>query len=307
MPSARTLPSTPSGRTPYASDARWVARLARHVRVDAVGANPGAAVSVPRRLGSTECAAVAALYVPALAAELPKKTAADVFARLRWGIQEKGNANTRRGNRVEPIGLEYYRKHVGPTWRAVPDGEFWTVQHPNHEWFTASPDAFDAPRPRVVVEVKSWNERGRSQWGLPGTSQMATRFLYQALWLLSCSEADECHVLCMFGNDIKQDDGELEFVITEPAIYPVERDETVERFLLDCGDRFINEFVLPGIPPPVEPGTHIRRAMKEKLTHERGADAVFEWQARCIAHAAQLGAKAVGGDGAGIASAEERP
>lgn len=264
-------------------------------------------MTVERRLGSTEIAYAASLYVPALALELPKKkTACDVFARLRWGIQEKGNARTRRGNRIEPIALAYYRKHVGPTWRAVPDGEFWTVQHPRNEWFTASPDAYDAPRPRVVIEAKSWNERGRNQWGEPGTDRMATRFVYQCAWLMACCDADEAHALCMFGNDIKREDGEVDFDITEPALYRVTRNAEVEAFLLSCGERFIEDFVRPGIPPPVEPGTNIRRAMKERLERERGANAVFEWKARCIEYAAQLGAQAVGGDGAGVESAEER-
>lgn len=255
---------------------------------------------IERRLGSTEIAAVMGYYIPALAAELPRnKNITDVWQRLFWGIQHKGNARTRRGNKVEPKALEYYRKHIGPTWRPVPDGEFWTVQHPSQHWFTASPDAYDAPKPRIVIEAKSQSEWARKQWGEPGTDKIATRYLYQATWLLSCCDAEECHVLCMFGHDVEQENGEMDFVFTEPAIYRVERDAKVEDALLTYGKIFIDEFVATGIPPPVKPAT-CRRELKERMTNEWGRDAVFEWEARCAEHAAtQPGAQVGRGDAVG--------
>jgi hypothetical protein len=247
----------------------------------------GGADVTERRLGSTEVACVAGLYVPALSLELPKtKTACDVWLRLRYGLQAPRNERMTRGNAVEPVALDYYREHVGPAWRALPDGEFWTVRHPRNEWFTASPDAFDSPKPRIVIEAKSQSEWARKQWGTPGTDQMATRFLYQCAWLMACCEAETTHVLCMFGHDTATDDGEPLFVFTEPALYVVDRDAELEAALLEYGERFIQEFVLPGIPPPVKPA-HNRRAMKERLTNERGANAVFEWESRCIEYAAR--------------------
>src|SRR5260221_8039876 len=134
-----------------------------------------------RKLGSTEIACVAALYNPALAAELPKnKTATDVWLRLVHGLDVPRNSRMDRGNRVEPIAIDYYREHVGPAWRALPVGEWWTVVDKNQPMFTASPDAFDSPAHRIVIEAKSWSEAGgRAHWGMPGTDERATRFLYQ--------------------------------------------------------------------------------------------------------------------------------
>ncbi len=92
-----------------------------------------------RKLGSTEIACVAALYNPALAAELPKnKTATDVWLRLVHGLDVPRNSRMDRGNRVEPIAIDYYREHVGPAWRALPVGEWWTVVDKNQPMFTAS-------------------------------------------------------------------------------------------------------------------------------------------------------------------------
>lgn len=273
-----------------------------------------AAASKARRIGSTDIAAIAALYNPSLALELPKnKTATDVWLRLMFGFEVPRNSRMDRGNRVEPIAVDYYREHVGPAWRPLPVGEWWTVADPRNPWFTASPDAWDAPEPRVVIEAKSWSEAwGRSHWGEPGADRMATRFLYQCQWLMARSRAaEETHVLVLFGNDVKLDDGADDFIITEPAIYRTERDDAFIAQLDAYGERFLSDFVHTGLPPPVNSHAN-RRNMKAKL-NERAGDAVNEWKERCARHAAAhgtdelgrpveaegSGAEAGGGDGVG--------
>lgn len=252
-------------------------------------------MSVPRRIGSTDIAAICALYNPALAADLPKnKTAADVFNRLRWGLESPRTKRMDRGNVMEPYALDYYGEHVGPWWRAEPLGEWWTIADPRNPDFTASPDAWNAPRPRIVVESKTWSEKwGRGQWGAPGTDQMATRFLYQCQWLMARSDAEQAHVVVLFGNDVPTEHGDDVFVVTEPAVYCVARDAKFEAHLNGYGLRFLEEFVLPGIPPPVK-SAHHRREMKWRLENERGTDAVDEWKQRCAEHAATNGTDELG-------------
>lgn len=232
-----------------------------------------------RRLGSTDIAAVAALYLPSLAAELPKnKTAGDVWARLVFGLDLPLNARMRRGLSMEPWALDYYRQHVGAWWRPKPLGEFWTVPHPRYADFTASPDAYC---PRGIVEVKTQSEWARKQWGMPGTSEMANRYLYQCAWLMACCNRAFTHVLCVFGKDAPVEGGpDTEFIVTEPAIYIAERDRAVEALLLDCGSRFMQEFVRPRVPPPVKPA-HNRTVAKEKVDAEHGKGAADEWYERC--------------------------
>ncbi len=214
------------------------------------------------------------------------------------------NGRMARGLAVEPFGLKYYQQHVGPWWRPVPLTERWVVSHPTHEWASASPDAYDSPGGRVVVELKTQADPwARPLWGTPGTDQMATRYLYQAIWLISCANAERCHVLCLFGRDVEVD-GAPDFIVSEPAVYAVDRDLEIENALLEYGERFMTDFVRPGIPPPVKPHAN-RREMKKRLTDERGADAVIEWEARCIEYAAANGQIGRGagqgaeGDGAG--------
>lgn len=255
-----------------------------------------------RRLGSTEIAAVCALYEPQLALELPKsKTATDVWLRLMFGFEQRKTDGMNRGNDVEPIALDYYRQHVGPAWRPpnLKPGDWWTVVDPRNPDFTASPDALDRERrPRIVVEAKSWSEAwGRAFWGEPGTDRMATRFLYQCQWLMARTRTRETHVLVLFGNDVPIDDPEpgepkTFFRITEPAIYRTERDDDFIARLDDYGERFLSEFVRPGIPPPVKPAHH-RRDMKAKL-NEQHWQAIEEWERRCREHADANGTDELG-------------
>ena len=262
--------------------------------------------AAPRRLGSTEIAAVAALYLPQLEAELPKsKTAGDVYLRLVYGLEAPRNSRMTRGLNLEPWGLDYYRQHIGAWHRPLPLGEFWTMRHPRFADFTASPDAFFEPR--GVVELKTQSEWARKQWGTPGTSEMANRYLYQCAWLMACCDRDETHVLCVFGNDVPVA-GELattEFIVTEPAVYRVDRDAEIESMLLEMGQCFMNEFVRPRVPPPAKPANNRRKA-KELVDAEHGEGAAAEWYERCeeresrIAaerEAASAGDEAGGGDG----------
>ena len=258
-------------------------------------------VAGDRRIGSTDAACLAAFYEPALALELPRsKTATDVYARLKWGFEPRKTSSMNRGNEVEPMALDYYREHVGPAWRpALEPGEWWLVSDPRNPDFTASPDATDREHaPRVVIEAKSWSEAwGRAHWGEPGSDRMATRFLYQCQWLMARTRALETHVLVLFGNDVPVDDPEpgepkTFFQVTEPAIYRTERDDNFIARLDAYAERFLSEFVRPGIPPPVK-SAHHRRAMKAKL-HEQSSSAVDEWNARCLEHAAANGTDELG-------------
>jgi hypothetical protein len=220
-----------------------------------------------RRIGSTDIACIAALYEPQLAVDLPKhKTAADVWFRLRTGKDAPSNQRMDRGTRLEASLLDCYRQHVGPAWRPkLEAGEWWLVTHPQHEFATCSPDGFDcSPPPHLVVEFKTQSVWARKQWGMPGTNNLATRFLYQLAWSMACCDADSAHLLVAFGTDTKDAHGTPVFIIEDTATYWSERDLELEQRLLGYGERFMAEYVETNKPPPVKPHHH-RNAMKAYL------------------------------------------
>jgi hypothetical protein len=232
-----------------------------------------------RRLGGTEISAVCALYRPELATHMPKsaKTAADVWMRLVHGIEQPTNGRMQRGNDVEAELLQCYRENVGPAWR--PDlgpYEKWIVQHPQHEWASASPDALSsAPPAKSIIEIKSQSVWAQNQWGAPGSDQVPERFLYQLAWTMACLEASEWLLLVGFGNDTKREDGSPVFIYDRTIPYSGERDVRVEAMLFELGGRFIDEFVRTRKAPPVSP-THNKRAYARLKNGEQGVGGVRE-------------------------------
>lgn len=223
-------------------------------------------VVADRRIGATDIAVIAALYEPQLAVDLPKhKTAADVWFRLRTGKDATSNPRMDRGTRLEAALFDCYQRYVGPAWRpALRPDEWWLVKHPQYTWATCSPDAFDAPKPMRVVEFKTQSVWARKQWGMPGTNNLATRFLYQLAWSMACCDVDTAHLLVAFGTDTKDEHGHPVFIIEDTATYWSERDAELEQRLLGYGERFMTDYVLPGKPPPCKPAHH-RTAMKQYL------------------------------------------
>lgn len=220
----------------------------------------------PRRpvgIGSTDIACIAALYDPALAVDLPKnRTAGDVWLNVVHGVELPRNSRMDRGSRVEPVLLECYREHIGSTWRpSLPPDAWWSVTHPKHGWAFCSPDAFDAEQPSRLIEIKSQDVHARPLWGTPGSGEVATRYLYQSAWAMACADVDETHFLVGFGTDDKTTG---EFWFTETAPYVVHRDLQLEARLLEYGERFFNDFVRTGRPPPVKP--HSNRREWKRLT-----------------------------------------
>lgn len=244
-----------------------------------------------RRLGSTEIAAVCALYRPELALHMPKsaKTAADVWMRLVAGIEQPMNGRMKRGNDVEAELLQCYRENVGPAWRPeLAPNEKWIVQHPEYSWASASPDALSGPPPaQSIIEFKSQSVWALNQWGAPGSDKIPERFLYQLAWTMACLGAQEWLLLVGLGIDTKREDGSPVFIYDRTIPYHGERDYAVEAMLFEYGERFINEYVRPRKAPPCGP-THNKRAFKRLIN---GSNAETERSAREGAEVPQAGAQ----------------
>ncbi len=212
-----------------------------------------------RRIGSTEIAAIVALYRPELAHLAKKKNATDIWLRLVHGIDQPRRAVMTRGTRVEPILRELYRETIGAV--ADPPG---TLAHPVHEWACASPDGVT---PGFVQEFKTCSEWIRDQWGEPGSDRVPDDYGMQIQWLLEVVGRPFAHVLVAFGRDFKEDDGQPGFAITDTAAYVVNRDERLAASMVELGQRFWSEHVIPRVPPALAP-LHNKRKFKQ-LEKER--------------------------------------
>lgn len=208
-------------------------------------------------LGSTDIAAVVALYRPELAHLSKKKNATDVWLRLVHDVEQPDRAVMGRGHMVEPLLRKLYRETVGP----IPDPPG-TLSHPVFAWAVASPDGLTAD---VVAEMKSASEWVRNRWGAPGTDLIPDDYNLQVQWLLEVAQREVAHVLVAFGRDYKNEDGAADFAITDTAAYVVARDRVLAASMLECGAKFLAEHVSPRVPPAMPP-LHNKRAFK-RLTN----------------------------------------
>ena len=204
-----------------------------------------------RSVGSTDIAAVVALYRPELAHLSKYRNATDVWMRLVHGIEQPRNAAMGRGINVEPKLRTLYRESVGPV-----DDPPGTLRHPAHPWAVGSPDGL---APDVLVEFKTASNFIRAQWGEPGSDAVPDSYSLQVQWLMEISQRKTAHVLVAFGNDFTGDDGVKDFAVTETAVYLVGFDVELVASMLDCGARFMAEHVDTGKAPDLKPLANIRK------------------------------------------------
>ncbi len=207
-----------------------------------------------RRIGSTDISSIVAFYVPSLAHLAKYANATDTYLRLVHGLSQPRNKPMDRGNRVEPMLRTLYRETVGPV--AEPPG---TLHHPTLDWAVASPDGLT---PSVVVELKTASIWIREQWGLPGSDKTPDKYSLQVQWLMEVAQREAAHVLVAFGKDAEDADGNHEFYVSETAAYLVPRNAELAAQMVAFGQRFMNEHVLPCVPPAELPPVHNRREFK---------------------------------------------
>lgn len=203
------------------------------------------------RLGSTEIAAVVALYRPELAHLSKKKNATDVWLRLLHDIELPSRDVMDRGVRTEPLLAEVYRESVGPL-----RTDIGTINHRSWSLAVASPDGLTDD---ALVELKTACNWVREKWGEPGTDLIPDDYNLQVQWLLEVADRDVAHILVAFGNDLSDEEGQPLFAITETAAYLVRRDPELVAELLSCAARFFAEHIETKTPPPMKPVHNIRK------------------------------------------------
>jgi len=206
-------------------------------------------------IGSTDIAAIVALYRPELAHLSKRKNATDVWLRLLYDIEQPVRSVMGRGHRVEPLLRELYRETVGP----VEDAPG-TIRHPTFSWAVGSPDGLN---PEAVAEYKSASVWVQNRWGEPGTDRVPDDYNLQVQWLLEVADRPMAHVLVAFGKDITDDDGRPDFAVSDTAFYLVPRDRELASSMLDCGAKFLEEHVMTRVPPMGLAPLHNRRQFKQ--------------------------------------------
>lgn len=222
--------------------------------------------STERRIGSSD--------IPKLLGLSKYGNARDVYERIVHGVDSQPSKPALRGIELEPLALHMYRQHEMAAPLVPHEKQY---HHPTRDYATARPDALgELPSGRVLVELKTVNRFAARNWGREGGGPGAIppAYLAQVTWAMACIGCDLAHVFAVFGDDTTRD-GRDEFVPHGHALYTIHRDERSEGQLLDVGQVFWERYVLPKMPPHMEPLQNKRRikALYKRKEAQNGDDA----------------------------------
>lgn len=160
------------------------------------------------------------------------RTPLDAYLDVRHEAPEfEVNENMKRGTYLEDGIRRWSADRLSTTWD-VPD---MPIVHPGNAWFTYSPDGLEVGGKRLL-EVKAPGKFAAEEWGEDGTDHVPLEYLLQGAWGLAITGRDEAVFAAPIGGELR--------------IYRHVRDLELEGKLIAKATAFINEHVIPGIPPP---------------------------------------------------------
>ena len=160
----------------------------------------------------------------------PWKTPVDVYLQKTGILEEdRSNAYTTWGERLEPLILMAYREETG---RDLYHPENLPVRHPERPWQLATPDALVVGL-ALGVEAKTTHARNAWRWedGL-----VPDPYLLQVAWYMAVFDVPSWDIAVLIGG-------------SDFRVHTIERNEKLEAVILDSCDRFWHEHVLAGVPP----------------------------------------------------------
>lgn len=149
-------------------------------------------------------------------------------------IEDEQHADDPRewGQRVEQNILDWYAQT-----RGVEIAYFGTIEHPDHPWLLATPDACVFGE-RTVVEAKNVNARVAAKWdaGVP------VYVVVQAITQMEVCDAERCDVVASIAG-------------RPPQIFRLKRDREEGRALIAFAQEWYRDHVLANDPPPPDETT----------------------------------------------------
>jgi len=138
------------------------------------------------------------------------------------------------GNLIEAPLVEWCGKQLGSP--VITDPERLSKVCPDHPLFASNIDALLEYLPRTGVEGKSTSMV--EQWGTPGTDEVPDRVLLQCQQHAFVHDLDEVYVPVLTGKfGLKRE------------LYRVPRSDAIIKAIIEKGEAFWNEHVIPRIPP----------------------------------------------------------
>jgi len=200
-------------------------------------------------VGSTAVASILGLN--------PYETPLGVYRKLR-GIEEEERSEPSEpafwGTRLEPLlKTVYSERHPDRLFWTPPGGEgtAHALTHPSFPWVVDSPDMLGGKeplKPDIVVEIKTASLRFKHKWG-GGEQDIPEEYLCQCVWHMFATDLGLCDCAVLIGGQ-------------EYREYSLRRDKEVEGMIVERVKGFLDQHVVPGVPPPPQGSEADEKALR---------------------------------------------
>jgi len=166
-----------------------------------------------------------------------------------------------RGTAMEPYLVAAYAEDQEVILEPMP--RWWCVRHPTIPWLTCSPDGLIAPMAKCIEAKTSRRYVG---WDDPDDVPDGVPFAYvvQCAIQMSCCDLDECDLVACVGS------------LDDFRVYRLQRNERLERALIERVTRFREEHILPGVVPEWDGSEAADRLLAELHPFNKVRDQLVE-------------------------------
>jgi putative phage-type endonuclease len=128
--------------------------------------------------------------------------------------------------------------------------------HPDLYWWIGTPDRFIKSGPGLL-EIKIVGERMAHQWGDAPDGDVPEQYLTQCAWYMPLLGVEWADLAVQIGNK-------------DYRVYRINRDRELENQLRDAALAFINDHLIPQIPPPIDGSESSKRYLNYRYPVDQG-------------------------------------
>ena len=131
------------------------------------------------------------------------------------------------------------------------------MTHPKYDWWTGTPDRLINTEPFGLLEIKIVGERMAPQWGDPPDGDVPEQYLTQCAWYMPLLGVEWADLAVQIGN-------------RDYRVYRITRDRELENQLRDAALAFINDHLIPAVPPPIDGSESSKRYLNYRYPQDSG-------------------------------------
>lgn len=187
----------------------------------------------------------------------PYETPIELFAR-KLGLLEREpeNESMRWGKEAEHVVARRYARETGKTLYPSTDMGFdykMPFIHPKYPWWRGTPDRHILPD--GVLEIKIIGERTAHLWGDPPDGDVPDMYLLQCHYYMPLLKATYADLAVQIGN-------------RDYRVFRINYDPEMEDLIARTAEEFINNHLIPQIPPSIDASEGARRYLHSRYPKE---------------------------------------